>query len=100
MSFLKDILGMGDGEKEKHRHNSKALILEESKKECKEIKATPKEIRVAKRMVKYICDKCGYHQGVSWDGKLRRCKSCGNNLRYNQLYERILENRKLEKESK
>ena len=25
----------------------------------------------------YLCKECGYHQGISFDGKMKRCKGCG-----------------------
>jgi len=73
----------------------KALPLEESKKECEKIKATPKEIKKAlKDCIHFVCENCGYHSGI-----IRRCPACGGWLRYWQLYERILEERKLNEES-
>ena len=29
----------------------------------------------------YTCKNCGYHQGVSWDRILRKCKGCGSKLK-------------------
>lgn len=78
----------------KPKHLLKAPSLEESKKECAEINATPKEIKEAKKMVRYICTKCGYHSGI-----VRRCSACGGWLRYWRLAERIRENREIEEES-
>lgn len=26
----------------------------------------------------YACRNCGYHQGLSFDGRMRRCKGCGS----------------------
>lgn len=74
----------------------KPPTAEEDTAELKSINATKKEIAQARGLDDYICPKCGYHQGVSWDGKLRRCKGCGNYLRYWRLAERILELRGLE----
>jgi len=76
----------------------KPLSLEESKKRCKKINATSKEIREAKKLVRYICKNCGYHKDKNWNGKLRRCNVCGGWLRYWELYERILDNRIVEEQ--
>ena len=74
----------------------KPLSLQESKKKCERIKATPKEIKIARRQaVHYICENCGYHSRI-----IRRCPACGSWLRYWQLYEIILDSRKLDKEWK
>ena len=70
------------------KYKLKSPTLEESKKQCEEINATPKEINIAKKRVSYICEKCGYHSGV-----IRKCPACDGWLRYHTLAERILEER-------
>jgi len=70
--------------------------LEESKKQCKEINATPTEIkRARKQECHYICTRCGYHSAI-----IRRCPVCGGWLRYWTIAEIILDWRELDKEWK
>jgi len=69
----------------------KPLSLEESKKKCEEIKATPSEIKKALtyyKDCKFICSDCGYHSLI-----IRRCPACGGWMMYFQLYQRIQEQR-------
>lgn len=74
----------------------KPISFQESQQKCKEINATPEEIKEAKQQqAKYVCEKCGYSSVF-----LYRCCACGGWLRYFQLYERILESRKLNKKFK
>ena len=87
---------------EDEKESNKKYLLppppEQEEAELKALNPTPEELKFARNTVDYICMGCGYHQGASWRGGVRRCAACGGWLRYETLAQRVIHSRKVAEE--